>query len=176
MLPICRESVCWSPGPRVGGGKSSVLGKTSLLADRKARRWGRSGMQSLEDSRDTPPGSFWIRYVLTSPGEGPVLNTRIWLWSCPMTRKLPGGHSSRRAFAPWASSSGICHTPHVLCSRRRGSGVPKTPKWVSPAPFACDGISLSRSVGPAEALSSGWPILRMQVASEPWSGLWQGGR
>ena len=25
-----------------------------LLADRKARRWGRSDMQSLEDSRHTP--------------------------------------------------------------------------------------------------------------------------
>lgn len=35
---------------------------------------------------------------------------------------------------------------------------------------------LSLSVWPAKALSSGWAILRMQEASEPWSGLWQGGR
>lgn len=30
------------------------MGDLYLLADRKARRWGRSGMQRLEDSRDTP--------------------------------------------------------------------------------------------------------------------------
>lgn len=29
-----------------------------LLADRKARRWDRSGMQSLEASRDTPAGAW----------------------------------------------------------------------------------------------------------------------
>lgn len=31
-----------------------LMGNLYLLADRKARRWGRSGMQRLEDSRDTP--------------------------------------------------------------------------------------------------------------------------
>lgn len=54
----------------------------------------------------------------------------------------PGGHNSKSASAAWAFSSGICHTPQVLCSRRTGPGALRTPKQVSPAPFSCDGTSL----------------------------------
>lgn len=41
---------------REGSPLALLKGDLYLLADRKARRWGRSDMQRLEDSRDTPVG------------------------------------------------------------------------------------------------------------------------
>lgn len=41
---------------RDGSPLDLLMGDLYLLADRKARRWGRSGMQRFEYSRDTPGG------------------------------------------------------------------------------------------------------------------------
>lgn len=46
----------WLRCLREGSPLVLLMGNLYLLADRKARRWGRSGMQRLEDSRDTPGG------------------------------------------------------------------------------------------------------------------------
>ena len=48
-----REALVWMG---ISGRRSHVPlpDDLYLLADRKARRWGQSGMQRLEDSRDTP--------------------------------------------------------------------------------------------------------------------------
>ena len=44
----------WVVCHREGSSLAPLMDDLYLLADRKARRWGRSGMQSLEDSRHTP--------------------------------------------------------------------------------------------------------------------------
>ena len=46
----------WVRYHREGSPLALSKGDLYLLADRKARRWGRSDMQRLEDSRDTPGG------------------------------------------------------------------------------------------------------------------------
>lgn len=46
----------WVGCLREGSPLALLTGNLYLLADRKARRWGRSGMQRLEDSRDIPGG------------------------------------------------------------------------------------------------------------------------